>query len=178
MKKVLFTLISLISTIAYSQEEFYGNHNGLSFAGHYGKILKSSVDTRGAGVNIYFRKGFDIGFGYNNYSNEQVSNINLGYLTNASKLDPFPTKLYAGLSYSHSEISKADLHLVGANLGLFKILYAQSNFPFSLSLATSFFIGFKKSDNVPFSDKKETIMTTTGSFGVAYTQAFFSKNSI
>ena len=88
MKRIRLTLLVLgiISAFSvYSQEEFFGKQDGLTFSGTAGINPKMDIKNISGGVSLYLKKGLIISGSYSKISNNELVQANVGYLFDNSK---------------------------------------------------------------------------------------------
>lgn len=170
MKNFCLIVCLFLSQLIYSQEEFFGNKSGISFAILHA-VSNQSTSVTGGGLSIHFKKGAVAGFGVVD-SNPSLS---LGYLFSSTPIDMEvnrnPTKIYMGLAYSYAEKYK----IWGSNFSVIKCFNMDSNFPFSISGSTSPQLVKSRTRGI-YNSSSTTISDVTFVFGVGYNQAFFAKN--
>ncbi|HYW97342.1 MAG TPA: hypothetical protein VE870_17245, partial [Bacteroidales bacterium] len=110
MRSYLFLLLLFVSGIyslsSFAQEEFFNDHNGLSF--QYSKLLDADLDANLYGISAYFNKGFIVGFAMENA--DQSNYPHLGFLICPNWDDGSrPLKLAIGPSYAHASGN----HIIG-----------------------------------------------------------------
>lgn len=160
--KLFLILLLLVSSInIYSQEEFFGDQNGIS-AFYLNGLGSKYSDANAAGVSAYFKKGFGVACGYVSEADRSSAVIGLSYFFK-DKLNESPV-VALGISY----VPGYDMAQI--NFEVFKTLFVKSGFPASLSGGVSMNILQSKNDNT-FSDLNIV-------FGLDYTQAFFAKSKI
>ena len=157
---ICILFLGMLINTAYCQEEFFGNHNGMSL-GYLQGLNKSA---HAEAVSIYFKRGIIFGFAY-----EHVSAIE--YPTLALQFCPMWNDVSTTLktTFGFSLTGLPETNVLGMNIGLVKRILIQSNFPGAVNLSISPQVSLDREmlmDNI--------IMV----FGGGYTQAFFAKNRI
>lgn len=164
IKLVLFVLGLFCSFNITAQEEFFRNNNGLSisYSKNFTKNINSSIHTKG--ISYYNKGGLILSgnFASSTYGNSVEGS--LGYLFNGSTSDNKIKTLFA-LSYGNVY----DYYkYAGPTMGLIKVFFPASNFPFSIGASSSMLMYFGKNISQDFN---------LGA-SIAYSQAFFSKSPI
>ena len=162
MKKLTYFVLLFLFPCIYSQEEFFGNQNGLS--GSYLQGLNVN-QTYGIGLSAYFKGGFLVGLGYQNVDNTASPLVTIAFYPYSENGLKF-LKPVSGLSYS----KVMDYHIWGISLGVYKDFFTTSNFPFALNSSFSLFVIHSRE---PY---KDVIMNPT--LGIGYIQTFFAKSTL
>lgn len=158
MKRCLYLLfLVFISYKTYGQEQFFGDHNGVS--PFY--LRGVNVEAKAAGLGIYLKKGLIFGFGYEKVHNIESGLFNLLFCPNW-KADSVPLKVGFGPTYSYVQKH----HVVGFSASLIGCFFLKSNFPFSIDASCS--------PQYVLSGYKEIIPIV----GLGYTQAIFAQSTI
>ena len=169
MKKNKFGLIILgifCTLSGYAQEEFFGNKNGLTLSGSFNLDNSVQTEIKTGGLSLYLKNGIIFSGSYSKMYNTVYSQVSLNYLFNNSKHTE-GMKSILGLSfgsiYDRYNINKNNF--VGVNMGLIKVFFYKSNFPFSIGGSASF-----ASYLYNMHYKSSNLGLTIG-----YTQSFFAK---
>jgi len=152
-------LILFPLTHSYSQEEFFGNTDGVSL------LYLKGMDAQAIGISGYFEKGFITGMSLNKV--EGITVPSLVFLICPDWRNEYKyTKLAFGPSYSY--INK--VHVFGLHLAISGIFFSTSNFPFSITGSGS--------TNLPLGIGVSSSSGVIPVFGLGYTQAFFARENV
>jgi hypothetical protein len=175
MKATLYLVILAILTNhslkSYCQEEFYGNHNGLTLAYLQGFNAKANA----VGFSTYFKKDLILGVGLETVNNMVFPTFSL-FICPSWKDDSSHLKVGFGPSYAHVR----NLHLIEFNVGIVRCFFSDSNFPFSINGSASIQVAIKKEPANPYMDNIDGKYSRdfVPIIGYGYTQAFFAKNNV
>lgn len=176
MKRYLYILLLVILIShhekVYCQEEFYGNHNGLSLLYLQGFNAKANA----VGFSMYFKKGLILGLGLENVNNTKVPSFNALFCPN---WDADSTHLKFGIGPSYAYLQNQ--HIIGFNAGLIRCFFTDSKFPFSINASLSPHIIFAKNkSSSPYyqSTGEKYVREFASVFGCGLTQAFFAKSNV
>ena len=165
MKKIRFTLLVLgiLSAFAvYSQEEFFGKQDGLTFSGTAGINPKMDIKNISGGVSLYLKKGLVISGSYSKISNNELVQANVGYLFDNSKYNN-GLKGLIGISFGNNFY---DYKILGFNMGSSQVFFGKSSFPFSLGGVATLALAFTP-DFRPYAG-----------LSLGFTQSFFAKGCV
>ncbi len=166
MKKLKFALIVLVllTTLSgYSQEEFFGNINGLTLSGSLNFNNSIQTETKTGGLSLYLKNGLIFSGSYSKIDNNEFVQANFGYLFNNSKNDN-GLKGLIGISIGNLF---NNYKILGLNMGTTQVFYRKSNFPFSLAGVATLAIGFE-----------EDLLRPYAGLSLGYTQSFFANGSV
>jgi hypothetical protein len=172
MKYYLFALFFIIlffqSNKGYSQEEFFGNHAGLS--PFYQRGLNQN--TFGYGASAYLKKGIALGIGIEQIETQSISTLSMIFFTRIDK-NRNGVRFAFGPSYSYMD----PYNIIGFNFGILRVFFPESNFPFSPNLSTSFSIPFTK-NGFSNQNSRTSFFEPVFVVGCGFTQAFFAKQKV
>ena len=176
MKRYLYLLLLVIFISyhekVYCQEEFHGNHNGLSLLYLQGFNAK----TNAVGFSMYFKKGLIFGLGLESVNNTKISSLDVLFCPNWGD-DSNHLKVGFGPSYAYLQ----NQHIIGFNAGLIRCFFTDSKFPFSLNASFSPHLIFAKNkSSSPYyqSTGEKYVNKFTSVLGCGLTQAFFAKSTV
>lgn len=172
MKRYLFALITTILTFqsnkTYCQEEFFGNHAGIS--PYY--IQAFAHNAYGYGASVYLKKGIAFGIGIEQVETLSIPTLSFIYFT---KPDNYMNgvRLAFGPSFSYVD----PYNIIGINFGILRVFFPLSNFPFSPNLSASCNIQFTKNG---FGHQTFGTSSSEPVFvaGCGFTQAFFARHKV
>ncbi len=162
MKKIrlILILLGIFATCVYSQEEFFGNKNGLTISGTAGVNQNIEVENKTAGLSLYLKKGLIISGSYSKISNTDFVQANIGYLFNNSKNDN-GLKGLIGISFGNLF---NNYKILGFNMGTTRVFFRKSSFPFSLGGVATVALGFQ-----------DDLLSPNAGLSIGYIQSFFAK---
>ena len=174
MKRYLYLLLLIIFTNhnikIFCQEEFFGNHNGLSST--YLQVFNET--TNAIGVSVFFKKDFIAGISLNDVNNDPYPSVGILYCPDWSA---YPNRLKIGFGPLYTYVQKH--HIVGFDIGLVKCFFSESNFPFSINVSGSIQVAFIKNPSSPYitvNEKYRKDYISIVSYG--YTQTFFANSKV
>ncbi len=165
MKKlILFPVLFAFPAILFSQEEFFGTNNGLSFSYQQG-FNREASPIFGTGLSAYFKSGYAVGIAIQNIDDQSIPSARLAFYARAgSEHNPLITSF--GLSYGYS----LRHNFVAADFSLIKCFFPHPDFPFALHGYFSLQTGFENKTEIG------TNLIIVAGFG--YIQAFFATKKL
>lgn len=164
IKVALLVLGLFFSINSIAQEEFFGNHSGLT--GSFSKDL--NADISGGGLSLYCKSGLILSGSFDKYSdndNEMLSG-SLGYLVFDHTDGINGAKGLFAVSYG--SLLNTNINAVGVTMGVILVFFPASDFPFSIggSSSVSMYMG--------------TLLYNETSVGasIGYSQSFFAKSPV
>jgi len=164
LKKIKFLLFAccVFSTFSiYSQEEFFGKQKGLTAS----STMNFPADIMGTELSLHLKSGLFVSGSFmltEHYSREIVE-ASIGYLVSDPN-DSNGIKGIFGLSCGYMLDGYTN---IGIYMGLMKVFYSKSNFPFSIGASASF------STSTYYNNPGLSIVPTIG-----YIQSFFAHNQV
>lgn len=172
MKKYLILYLTILGIVfcskAYSQEEFFGNHDGITM----GYLHVINEDVPAFGISAYLKKGYIIGLGLETINNETYPTISF-LLCPDWESDSSYYKI--GLGSSYAKVNEN--FLISFHALLTVPFFKNSQFPMSINLIASPQMAFKKY-NTSSNNKGNYSSEFVPVFGFGITQTFFSKKKV
>jgi|GEM_PF-2332386 hypothetical protein len=179
MKHYLLALFCILfafkSTKTYGQEEFFGNHSGLS------PYYLQSLDQKayGYGCSAYFKKGIALGLGVEQVATSSILTLSMIYYTKQDT-NTNGVRFIFGPSYSYID----PYNILGINFGILRVVFPESDFPFSINLSSSLQIPFTKNgfsnsyNNPPYFNNSSSSIEISPVIGLGFTQALFATKTV
>ena len=173
MKSVFFgcllAILACLSTKTYSQEEFYGNHNGISIG--YFHALK--LDYMGMGFSGYFKKGIIAGLNLERQKNIPFAQVGVLFCPHWKNQNFLKFAFGPFFAYRPNYL---DIQL---NMALYQCFNEGKSYPLSLRFSLSpELLVYKKYSYTLYSSYSKIKKKIDPVIGFAYTQAFGAKNLV
>ncbi|RPH29570.1 MAG: hypothetical protein EHM93_17185 [Bacteroidales bacterium] len=124
----LIFIINYSNYEVYSQEEFFGKHNGLSLA--YLKGFDAKVQA--VGVSCFLKKGINLGLGLEKVNSRNYTSVSILRCPDWG-VDSSLYKVALGPSYSYL----SNHHIIALNICIIRCFFVKSECPFSLNVSFS-----------------------------------------